>query len=304
MLTSVKNFLGIAPQSQQECEVENAFVPSRLAMKLANPDKTYFRKAIYDKQYKGEKKILVLCTEEQYMTMTNGAILSTGNQPVEISIPLLHLQDAGFAFDVCTPTGKPVPIIDYEMPRNDDAIRDFFTSHGAAFQKPLSLEVLVKGLLDDDNHNTPSSYVAVFIPGGHGSIIGLPGNENVSRLIRWAVRNDKHLVAICHGPGVLLAADKGDDGDFVLGGYAMALYPDKMDKFILPLLGYLPGSMPWYCGEALTAAGVNVVNQTASGYVHKDRKVITGDSPDAAQPLGIVAAKSLLSALMDETKIR
>jgi molecular chaperone Hsp31 and glyoxalase 3 len=50
----------------------------------------------------------------------------------------------------------------------------------------------------------------------------------------------------------------------------------------------------WYFGEALKAMGLEIVNSDIKGRVHQDRKVLTGDSPFAANALGQLAAKALL----------
>lgn len=53
--------------------------------------------------------------------------------------------------------------------------------------------------------------------------------------------------------------------------------------------------MPWLLGERLTQAGVKIVNADMSGMVHRDRRVLTGDSPLAANELGKLAARTLLN---------
>lgn len=64
---------------------------------------------------------------------------------------------------------------------------------------------------------------------------------------------------------------------------------------MLPLTGYIPGAMPWYLGERLQVLGVTIVNKMPNGKVCHDRKLITGDSPKAANKLGKLAATLMLS---------
>ncbi|MFK7876276.1 MAG: hypothetical protein AB8B71_10920 [Paracoccaceae bacterium] len=52
----------------------------------------------------------MVCTEERNMTMANGKKFSTGNRPVKLGLPILHLMNAGFEIDIVTPTGAPVEI--------------------------------------------------------------------------------------------------------------------------------------------------------------------------------------------------
>ncbi|EQC0010192.1 glyoxalase III HchA, partial [Escherichia coli] len=42
--------------------------------------------------------------------------------------------------------------------------------------------------------------------------------------------------------------------------------------------------------------GMNIINDDITGRVHKDRKVLTGDSPFAANALGKLAAQEMLAA--------
>lgn len=69
---------------------DGAYIPSPLALKLATSSTTDYDNTKYDNPYTGNKKVLMICTEEQNMTMANGKKFSTGNHPVEILVPVLH----------------------------------------------------------------------------------------------------------------------------------------------------------------------------------------------------------------------
>ncbi|MGI8569204.1 MAG: hypothetical protein ACR2KT_09155 [Methylocella sp.] len=56
----------------------------------------------------------------------------------------------------------------------------------------------------------------------------------------------------------------------------------------------MPGQLPWFVGEKLKNLGVEVLNQDITGRCHKDRKLITGDSPLASNNIGKMAAEALL----------
>ena len=49
-----------------------------------------------------------------------------------------------------------------------------------------------------------------------------------------------------------------------------ALFPDKVDK-LTPMLGYLPGHMPYELGEELRKLGLTIVNKKADDTCHIDR---------------------------------
>ena len=73
-----------------------------------------------------------------------------------------------------------------------------------------------------------------------------------------------------------------------------------MDK-LAPMIGYLPGHLPWYQGKRLRALGVTIVNEIALHTTHIDRRLISGASPLAANDFGRLAAETLLDATMSKT---
>ena len=166
-----------------------------------------------------------------------------------------------------------------------------------AFDRPLSLRDLVaQGALDDD-----SPYLALFLPGGHGAMVGLPDDPNVGALIRWVEASDRYLVAVCHGPAAMLAATIEHEGPHPYAGYDMAAFPDSLDQRS-PSLGYLPGDLPWLQCERLEAQGIRIVNDKANGATHIDRKLYSGDSPKACDQLGKNVAEALLADVATRTQ--
>jgi molecular chaperone Hsp31 and glyoxalase 3 len=268
----------------------NAYFPSPYSLSQFTASRTGAAPVTYPDAYRGGKwKVLVLATDRRYMTMRNGARFSTGNHPVETLLPMYHLDRAGFEMDVVTLSGDGVKLEMWAMPKEDELVQGIFNKYAHKLASPRKLsDVLAQDLHDD------SPYVALFIPGGHGAMLGLPQSEEVKQLLLWFMRQDRHVLAICHGPAVLLAAGLGETRErFVFNGYKMAAFPDAIDRQT-PAIGYIPGEMPWYFGEQLQDLGVAFVNQDISGRCHQDRKLITGDSPLAANAFGQQAAEALL----------
>ena len=111
----LKKLLGIAPK----LESDGSYSPSKLALKMATVSISDFENISY-KKYKGSKsKILVIFTEQKNMKMKNGKMFSTGNHPIEALLPMLHLKNAGFDFEIATPTGKPVVFEMWAFPEKD-----------------------------------------------------------------------------------------------------------------------------------------------------------------------------------------
>lgn len=281
----LKKILGIAPQ----LEKDGSYIPSKIALKLATVKKTDYKSEPYQK-YKGNKsKILVLFTEQQKMKMQNGTLFSTGNHPVEALVPMLHLQNAGFEFEIYTPTGKPVVFEMWAFPSKDNEVLSIYNELKLKFEKPNSLHHFAT-----NTGNVAANFAAVFIPGGHGAMLGIPEDENVGRTLNWAHENNLFTISICHGPGALLATTLINKS-FIYKGYKMAVFPDSVDK-MTPKMGYLPGQMPHGLSEKLKSLGANVVNTKADNTVCIDRKLITGASPLASNQLGKLAANTLLKA--------
>ncbi|OLF37668.1 protein deglycase HchA [Psychrobacter sp. Cmf 22.2] len=297
ILDKAKDTLGLEPQETEA----GIYIPSKSSLKLAAPSKTNYDNTEYDTPYTGNKKILMVCTEEQYMTMENGNKFDTGNHPVEMMVPLLHFKKAGFDVDVFTSTGESVKVEQWAMPDNDDDVKQIYSDYESKLQNPKSIADFVKNDMADSH-----DYAAIFIPGGHGAMLGLPEDENLGELLRWGYDTDLFTLAICHGPAALLAAnlqspdssdeDNNSERDFIFSGYKIVAFPTGMDKQ-MPKLGYLPGTMPWYFGEKLEDLGVTIDNKLASGQTHQDRKLISGDGPLAANEFGKMSTKALLKEL-------
>jgi len=170
------------------------------------------------------------------------------------------------------------------MPREDQQVLGLFERYKPAFKQPRKLAEVIDSALGDD-----SDYIGVFIPGGHGALIGLPESEAVAQVLKWAADHDKFVITLCHGPAALLAGGK------LFDGYKICAFPDELDAKT-PDIGYMPGHLTWKFGERLQAQGVEIVNDGISGAVHQDRRLLTGDSPLAGNALGKLAAAALLKA--------
>lgn len=282
----LKKLLGIAPK----LESDGSYSPSKMALKMSVSTKTDFENISY-KKYTGRKsKILVIFTEQKNLKMKNGKLFSTGNHPVEALLPMLHLRNAGFEFEIATPTGKPVVFEMWAFPSEDDQVKGIYNEHKSSFEKPIKLTDFI-----ETSFTKTESYAAVFVPGGHGAMIGIPEDENVGKILNWAHENDLFTISLCHGPGSFLSTTLNNQ-KFLYAGYNMAVFPDSVDKKN-PIVGYLPGQMPYGLSEKLKSLGANLVNSKMDKTVCVDRKLITGASPLASNELGKLAANTLLKEL-------
>lgn len=269
---------------------ENAFFPSPYSLKQYTSAKTDFDGTTYPSPYAGGKwKVLMIASQERYLMMQNGKFFSTGNHPVEMLLPMYHMDAAGFAVDVATPSGDPVKLEMWAFPHEDEAVKATYGKYRSQLKKPKSLRDVAQDL-------DAGNYLAVFIPGGHGALNDIPFSEDVKKTLLWAHANERYVISLCHGPAGLLAAGLGEEpGDFLYRGYEICVFPDGLDTGANVDIGYIPGKMPWLVGERLRQLGVRILNTDITGMVHRDRRLLTGDSPLASNHLGKLAAHTLLS---------
>ena len=287
--------ISILPLSKdpQPDEAEyNAFFPSKASLKQFTSPKSDLADAHYPQPYRGPLRVLVIGTDERYLRMENGTLFSTGNHPVETLVPMYHLREAGFDFDIATVSGNGLKFEFWAMPDEDEAITGLHRDLLARFVQPLKLSDVVAAL------EGGADYAAVFIPGGHGPLVGLPFSKDVAAVLRWALAKDRHIVSICHGPAALLACET-KDGQFPFAGRKITAFPDDVDR-MTPEIGYMPGHLTWHFGERLEALGVEIVNSKPDDSTQADGKLLTGASPYAANELGKLAAKELLAAYRED----
>lgn len=275
--------------SSQMRKADGSYDPSPLTLKLATSSKTKYKKQEYEHKYTGSKPILVVCTDEALLKMSNDKAFNTGNHPVEMLVPMLHFRDAGFAFDIATATGGAVRLEMWAFPDKDANVKSLHEDIKPMLENPKKLADITS--LDH--------YSAIFIPGGHGAMINLPSCAALGNLLHIAHARSLPTVTLCHGPAALLSTcAEGTGTEFAYKGYECMCFTDKTDAFT-PSVGYLPGPMPWKCQETIEKKGIKVLNKKETGAVTQDRELITGDSPDAAQKLGMFAAPILIKYAAD-----
>ncbi|AVQ33588.1 protein deglycase HchA [Staphylococcus muscae] len=269
---------------------DNAYFPSEYSLSLYTAPKTNFEGVEHKDAYtEGKWKVLVIASDERYLMLQNGKMFSTGNHPVETLLPLHHMMEAGFDLDVATLSGNPVKLEHWAMPTEDEAVMETYEQLKAKLKAPKKLSDVVAHELGAD-----ADYLSVFIPGGHAALIGLPESEDVQQTLDWALTNNRFIITLCHGPAALLAGSLNRQTS-TFAGYEVCVFPDALDEGANVDIGYLPGKLQWLVAESLTQDELHVVNQEMTGQVHKDRQLLTGDSPLASDALGKLAVNEMLA---------
>lgn len=274
---------------------DNAFFPSPYSLSQYTSPKTDYDGTTYSTPYAGNKKVLMIATDERYIQMQNGKFFSTGNHPVEMLLPMFHLDNAGFEIDIATLSGNPAKLEMWAMPKQEQVVLDTFQKYADKLKNPLKLADILENVVGEN-----SPYAAVFIPGGHGVLAKIPHSLEVKKVLKWAVEQDKFIITLCHGPASLLAAAVDEQPEnYIFKGYQICVFPDSLDKGANIDIGYMPGALPWLVGENLEKLGVEILNKGITGQCHRDRKLLTGDSPLASNNLGKLAAETLLAEVKD-----
>lgn len=271
----ILKFLNLIPFLKPIQNENGTYSPSLLSRLLAVPLKTNYKK-FYSKM-NTDKKVLVLCTEEYKMKMENGKIFLTGNHPVEFFVPLKHLIDSGIEYDFVTISGKPVAIEEWALPLRDELIMETIHSHREMLEKPYCIKDIL---------NEKEKYDGIFIPGGHGAMLGLPESSEVSELLSYFIENG-NVFSLCHGPAVLLSLKDR------IKGMTLVAFPDFMDR-LTPYIGYLPGKMTWFLGKELKKYGAYILFSLAHGRCYLKDNCLSGDGPKAAQYFGVLMVKKLI----------
>lgn len=267
----------------------NAFFPSEYSLSQFTAPVSDLSDFEYSIKYTGNKKILIIASDERYVLMDNGTFFSTGNHPVETLVPMYHLAEAGWDFEIVTLSGNPVKFEFWAMPKEDVRLKEFFERYAEQFKQPKKLSDVIANGLDQ--------YFALYIPGGHGALVGLDESRDVKTALKHFHDRNEFIITICHGPaGLLAGAIDEKPEDFMFRGYDICLLPDIVDR-TSPDMGYMPGHLRWYMGTRLAELGMNILNENIDGSVHRDRNLLSGDSPLAANNLGKLAAKTLLESL-------
>jgi len=258
------------------------------------------------------KKVLVVLSSENKITLKGGVVHPTGVFLSELTVPLKVLVDADFEPVFANPRGNE-PSVDTISESavwfggSEQRFQEMRLFLGAmpGFRHPLRLAEVRRQDLDE--------YSGIFVPGGHAPMEDLSHDQDLGVLLRYFHAAKKPTALICHGPIALLSAlpDASDFTDalgegrqpkvlpWIYGGYSMTSFstPEEMQEEP-GQDNALGGFVKFYPDQALsTAGGRIVVANKWQSHVVRDRELITGQNPMS----DIEFAHALLSALLEPT---
>lgn len=264
------------------------------------------------------KKILVVVSSEDKITLKDGIVHPTGFFLSEMMVPVQALVKAGYTPVFANPRGN-TPAMDVISDsafwfRNQDeyvAIRSAFDALSQIKNPKRLSDVIDEGL---------DQYAGVFLPGGHAPMEDLLKDKDMGKIFKYFHAKGKPTALICHGPIALLSALDDSErfvqalSDLGIGkkvsaeelasltknwiyqGYKMTAFSTKEEQQEEPGQDdALKGFVKFYPDEALGNAGghvlVNAIKWRSNVVV--DRELITGENPFSDRELAAEFIKAL-----------
>jgi putative intracellular protease/amidase len=226
------------------------------------------------------------------IVMTSNDTLGDTGRPTgfhwsEMTTPYWALRDAGMEVTLASPKGGEPPV-DPGSAKGD--LPDSVTRFQEDAQAMAALKDTAK-VSDLD----PAETDLVYLPGGHGTMWDLPGDDALADLIGTVYDRGAFIAAICHGPAGLIGATRAD-GRPVVEGHAVNCFTDAEEY----RLG-LNKTVPFLLESRLSALGARVGGGAPfAPFAVRDGQIMTGQNPASAEPLGAImvnAVTTMLSAV-------
>jgi len=135
---------------------------------------------------------------------------------------------------------------------------------------------------------SPGKYVALFLPGGHGTMFDLPDDRNLKEILQQFAAADKVIAAVCHGPAGFVGA-KGKDGKRLVASRTITAFTDDEERAV-----ELDKEMPFLLETKLREEGARfVVGEKWASHIEVDGNLVTGQNPASSE----AAAKAVITLL-------
>ena len=206
----------------------------------------------------------------------------------EFAHPYLQFKAAGWDVDIASPAGgkttcDPSSINQKEIDEDANEKALLGTLEQISVTKELSSFDLTK-------------YQLIFYVGGFGAMWDFPVSSSVALAARTVYENNGTVAGVCHGP-IFLANVKLSDGSYLVNGREFTAFSNEEEDFVET--NYKAGklaTMPLHegkyrtCHEILQFRG-GIPKKSSEGVfkpciAFSDRRLVTGQNPSSAKPLG------------------
>ena len=215
-------------------------------------------------------KVLIVVTSHSQIDPEH----QTGLWLEEYSIPRKAFVDAGFEIVTASPLGGQAPL----DPRSLEGVSADPDAIAALAQTHTLQEA-----------GDASSYDAIFLPGGHGTMFDLAVNAPIKTLLSEFDAQGKIVAAVCHGPAAFVDALKAGEPHTLVHGKRITCFTDNEERAVK-----LDSLMPFLLESKLREQGATVVTKPDwADHVEVDGTWVTGQNPQSSGS----TAKAVIEAL-------
>lgn len=217
-----------------------------------------------------KKTVLMVVTSAD--RLLNGR--ETGVWLEEFAVPYEILTKAGFDVVVSSPKGGPIPLDPHSLDAESKA-------KWTMAQEILKNSAPLANVQSED-------FMAVFLPGGHGTMIDFPNDAELKRILHGFATDHKIIAAVCHGPAGLVGA-KDANGSPLVAGKRITSFTDAEETAI-----GLEKAVPFLLETKLHAEGANfIAGSNWASHVEVDDNLVTGQNPASSGAVANAIVKLL-----------
>lgn len=209
----------------------------------------------------------------------------TGYTLSEAAHPWKVFRDAGHVVDFASIKGGTPPV----DPNGDrDEITELF-EEDATVQAGLANTAKLQYI-------EANQYDAIYLVGGHGTMVDFRGDANLSRLVARMADTGGVVSAVCHGPAGLLDVELAN-GHRIVEGRKVSAFSDAEEKAV-----GLDGVVPFLLSSELEAQGATLVHakEDFEESVVVDELLVTGQNPASAAGVAKEVVKILTELVREE----
>lgn len=207
----------------------------------------------------------------------------TGLWAEELVAPYYHFKQHGYEVIIASIKGGEIPFDDTSL------------------NPPYLTKECEKFLLDDEVMPKVENSVvftsvpvedvdAVFLPGGHGTCVDFPNNQELADYCSKAWAAGKVLAAVCHGPEGLVNV-KDESGEPVVKGKKVTGFSNKEEYAVA-----LEKAVPFLLEDRLKELGGEYSSvDNWQPYAIKDGRLITGQNPGSSLKVAELIVEALSS---------
>lgn len=213
-------------------------------------------------------KILIIATSHDSLGESTG---KTGVWLEELAAPYYIFKEAGGEITIASPKGGAVPI----DPKSLSII--VITYPAKRFLKDEdAMNLLYNSIMLEEVK--VNDFDAVFLPGGHGPMWDIAGNETVNQLLETFNNQGRPIGAVCHGVAGLMAMQTSA-GELMVKGKKLTATSNAEEES-----AGLSTVVPFLLETRLQSLGALYSKGTPFlSFVVADGNIITGQNPSSSE---------------------